>query len=216
MIFRKAEDYAVLPEDLIRAAQKEILEEKLTFCGFVIGSKTVLPEDFYSQKQQKITREGVFTVCRFPGNHERKDAVETRFWFLGDLLMRVDVVVAAGNSAYIEVTRRNLNEKYAGLQHASWQLQFLGDCRAELQILEKSSRSQRNTAPTELDDAVKKITLAAEEDPFSIYYPLQFAKPDDFLMISMRHKAFGDCARWIRYREKGMDFSGTPQRSSGK
>ena len=82
----------------------------------------------------------------------------------------------------------------------------------------RTESKKKTSAPAlpSLDDAVKKITLAAEEDPFSIYYPLQFAKPDDFLMISMRHKSFGDCARWIRYREKGMDFSGTPQRSSGK
>ncbi|MBO5762851.1 MAG: hypothetical protein J6R85_03180 [Lentisphaeria bacterium] len=245
LVIRKKEDYALVPAEFSGKLQSVILAEKLTFNGFSVGSRIVdlagEQGGFYGKKQQKIMREGVFTVYRFPRNHEWKTAQETRFWFLGDLLMRIDVVVPVENPDFLEATKRNLKEKYAGLQQGEFVLQLVqnslpefkeisryvrkkqrpdtwddrngGDSGSNLLIVEGDMLISMSMTPMtpqerELENAVRKVTLAAAFDPFGVYCPVRAMEPGKGLvMFSMQHKTFDTCGKWMKCREKGLDFS---------
>ena len=215
LVIRKKEDYALVPAEFSGKLQSVILAEKLTFNGFSVGSRIVdlagEQGGFYGKKQQKIVREGVFTVSRFPRNHEWKTAQETRFWFLGDLLMRIDVVVPVENPDFLEATKRNLKEKYAGLQQGEFVLQLVQNSLPEFQEISRYVRKKQRPdtwQERELENAVRKVTLAAAFDPFGVYCPVRAMEPGKgVVMFSMQHKTFDTCGKWMKCREKGLDFS---------
>ncbi|MBR2641663.1 MAG: trypsin-like peptidase domain-containing protein [Lentisphaeria bacterium] len=200
--------YAILPMDFYQDLIKIITPEELTFCGFQVGSTE--PQMYHFYKDARSIRHGVFTIFRAAGNHQMPNATETRLWFIGALLMRVDVYLPSTDEQQKSLLEKNFRQEYPGLTQAQFQFQTWN----------KFNRSDLPPAqnPNAAAEYIQRFRAANIQDPFGIYYtdalltkaPHQkgrlnnnaLAAPLKFTEISFRHLHFADCQRLIHIQKK--------------
>lgn len=87
--------YALLPKEFVSKSADMFVPEPALVFGVSLGKAYSSPaaiDSFYRTKKRGKTNFGVFTVYSFPGNPVAPEAEETRLWFFGDVLLRLDVV----------------------------------------------------------------------------------------------------------------------------
>lgn len=144
--------------EIIRPMPKKVL-------GFTVGGALPDPETlfggFYSKKRRSLSRCGIFTVSRYKGCHRDKEAAETRLWFLGDILMRIDLLYPAADRAFIENLYQELVKEYGD------------DTPFYFSVIRKAypwngiRRSYLNGKNIRL--LVEHVKTAYETDPFAVY-----------------------------------------------
>ena len=104
-------DYAVIPQTLMEDLTAGIMPAGEDTLGVRLGSDIV--EYVKSLPDGRYVRSGCYVVASVPGNPRLNGAEETRFWVLGDKLMRIDLVLPAKNAQYCEVTVKNFTNEFA-------------------------------------------------------------------------------------------------------
>lgn len=220
-IVRLPQVYAILPMDFYQDLIKIITPEDLTFCGFQVGSTEPQMNEFY--KDARSIRHGVFNIFRAPGNHQMPNAIETRLWFIGALLMRVDVYLPSTDQQQKDLLEKNFQKEYPGLTQAQFQLKTLN--KFDKSVLPPAQN------PDAASEYIQRLRAANIQDPFGVYYadePLSQAPskanrkhnnaletPLKFTEISFMHMHFTDCQRLI-YIQKKKSFAAPDSSSSAK
>lgn len=94
--------YAVFSKNFMKKAAALFLPLDAPLFDVVLGQVYSSPADialhYGSQKGSKASL-GVFTVYSYPGNHHYPNALETRFWFFGKVLLRMDMIFPCDGKA---------------------------------------------------------------------------------------------------------------------
>jgi len=229
LTIRPAVRYAVPTAKFLQQLGKEIKPEDKAFCGFKVGAR--IPElskisgGFY--RTGRFVRTGVYAVWRFTGNHQLREAAETRLWLVGDLLLRADVLIPVKDQAAAKSITDGLRREYPELRQAKV---LCGLQQAVAQNFAPPAADPRNPAGTAYPQrssgnrravlAIRyrdQLVIAAKDDPFALFFPARTVpirasseKPEAlFLQVTFQHKAFETCRSLIDLKaEKGLSFSG--------
>ncbi len=155
---------------------------------------------FYSSRSRRILRTGVYSVCRFAGNHAIRNAVETRFWLVGKKLLRIDVILPVTDARQIADTRANLRVEFADFTHASSRTVLLMRC-ADLLRIQFSPGMLRN------------LNASFQNDLFGLYCPeipgISAQAPATgkrLLAVIFQHQAWEGCMGLRRQINRGYVF----------
>lgn len=114
--FRENCEYWTAPPEFFVKTAAVIKPMPKKVLGFSVGDATpdvdTVFDGFYSKRKRSLSRCGIFAVHRYKGCHRDKEAVETRLWFLGDTLMRIDLFYPASDKAFIEKLYQELVKEY--------------------------------------------------------------------------------------------------------
>ena len=174
-----------------------------------ISSWASLYDGFY--EKMPWIRSGVFTVYRKNGNHRIPQAAETRFWMLGNTLLRLDVILPAPTGKQ----KREITDKL---------LQEMPELkRAEINV-SACHKFDRLQQPVKYNISAaqayfRAMGYAYDQDPFGVFYIDPFPEENtngkpDFLQISFRHKAYPGCRKLISIRQDDTLLP-EPQTNSG-
>lgn len=110
--------HALFSKKAIVELTSVIEQENRKISGYYLGSsatEALFKDKFYKRRRWDILYEGVFRIFRYPGNPHFSDAAETRFWFFGSKLMRVDLYfIISDEKSGIETEINFYNKYYSG------------------------------------------------------------------------------------------------------
>ena len=112
---RPARQYVLFTKSAIQELTSVIEKENRQICGYYLGSSStasLFKEKFYKRRRWKVQHDGCFRVFSYPGNAHFRDAAETRFWFFGSKLMRVDLYFPIFDDKSALETEINFYRKY--------------------------------------------------------------------------------------------------------
>ena len=177
--------HIIRPEQKIVQASQPFYQEltniitpaKQKFCGFQIGNTVTgwnnLHHGFY--RNPYYTRKGIFTIYRKRGNHQINDATETRFWFIGSLLMRLDILLPATEEMSQESISRTLQQDYPELSNALFTVNLIREAPKKY-VPVSNGGSDKVFSRGNIGAAMKYIAQqcnAASFDPFGTYYAVE-------------------------------------------
>ncbi|MBR2425188.1 MAG: trypsin-like peptidase domain-containing protein [Lentisphaeria bacterium] len=91
-------------------------EKKKQICGYTIGdnvTSALFKNKKYSRRKWDFVYFSCFRIFRYPGNPDFPAAKESRFWFFGAKLMRVDLYFPIENENTALQTEQNFYKKYS-------------------------------------------------------------------------------------------------------
>ena len=112
---RPAVQYAVFSKAAIGELTSVIEPEKREICGLRLGSdcvQSIARDKKYKKNNWRIVHDGCFRILRYPGNPTFPQAAETRFYFFGKKLMRVELYFPITNEKNAVSTEINFYKKY--------------------------------------------------------------------------------------------------------
>ena len=209
---RDAEVFATVPPSFTRELATLLTPEKKDFCGFKAGapiaSRAAIHGGFY--KQARFVRQGIFLIYRCAGNHRLPLAAETRLWMIGNILMRVDIILPLRDPQQKQNILDQLEQEMPDLQQAELNVSAL----TRFNPVNKPQQGNRHQAR----QYYERMKSANSQDPFGLFYfpapSIHFRHADadsyndrlpdgvEFLRISFRHKRFDECRRLISIRTR--------------
>ena len=110
-------EYWIANSEFYNAIAETIKPLSKKIMGFTPGEKiddlNAVFDGFYrAKKKRKVSKTGIFVVYSFKGNHKDKEAVETRLWFLGSVLMRIDLFYPVRNDSFTKEIYKELIREY--------------------------------------------------------------------------------------------------------
>lgn len=163
--FRGNCEYWIAPPEFYGKTAAIIKPMPKKVLGFSVGG--LVPDlnavfnGFYSKKRRTFSRCGIFAVSRYKGCHKDREAVETRLWFLGDTLMRIDLFYPASDSAFIEKLYQELIKEYGD------ETPFYFNVIRRAYSWDGVKRAFSNGKSSRL--LIEHVKAAYETDPFAMY-----------------------------------------------
>jgi len=114
--FGENREYRIAPPEFYDKIAETVKPMPKKFMGFLPGEKitdlNTRFDGFYQKKNRKVSRSGIFTVYSFKGNHKDKEAAETRLWFIGEILMRIDLFYPVRSDSFTNEIYQELIREY--------------------------------------------------------------------------------------------------------
>lgn len=159
------DEYFVAPPPFFDKMAEKIRPMPKKVMGFGIGGavsdlETVF-NGFYSKKKRKISRTGIFTVYSYRGNHKDKDAAETRLWFMGGILMRIDLFYPVRDRSFIETVFQDLVRDFG--EDMPFYFNVIRKTLTGDEIRQSFQKRGRNGM------LVEHVKIAYKNDPFGVY-----------------------------------------------
>ena len=229
LTIRPAVKYAVPSTNFLQQLRKEIKPEDKPFCGFKVGrpfpNMEKMHHGFY--RNGRFVRTGVYTIWRYNGNHQIREAAETRLWLVGDLLLRADVLIPVKDEAEAQSIIDGLRREYPVLGNAELQCSRQAAVDKDFTLPAKFTASDndsrlagnsRNTVgvtypPRSFGNGRESLAIryrsqlveAAQNDPFAMFFPVRTfsvrasseKQKAQFLQVTFQHKAFDTCMSLI-------------------
>ena len=163
--FCENDEYWIAPPSFFDKMAEKIKPMPKKVMGFSIGRtvsdlETVF-NGFYSKKKRKISRSGIFTVYSCKGNHKDKDAAETRLWFMGGILMRIDLFYPVRDKAFIETVFQDLVRDFG--EDMPFYFNVMRKTLTWDEIRQSFQKHGRNAL------LVEHVGIAYKNDPFGVY-----------------------------------------------
>lgn len=212
-------EFFVKTTEIIKPMPKKVL-------GFSVGGPVpdldAVFDGFYSKKKRTLSRYGIFSVCRYKGCHGDRDAAETRFWFLGDTLMRIDLLYPVTDRTFIEKLYQDLVKEYGDdtpfyfnvIRKAySWnEIRRLFLDRKGSPLLIEHAKAAYERDPFAMycfpkKNRIRKIQFISDRD--NIYYngPADETNEPQFVCISFIHTLYEMClSPDVRQTQQGSRF----------